>query len=96
MVNQASWGIVGSCCRRLERIKRKLAFNGIAVTAMLQRPPWWHMQVLVEEDSLPNLVSSRDAVLRCSLCMTSMGQEARGVMSGWRCLIWLTRPDNLR
>lgn len=28
MVNQASGGIVGSCCRRPEHIKWKLAFNG--------------------------------------------------------------------
>lgn len=28
MVNQASWGTVGSCHRRPEHIKRKLAFNG--------------------------------------------------------------------
>ena len=46
MVNQVSWGIVGSCHRKLEHIKRKLAFNGMALIAMLQRPPWWHMEVL--------------------------------------------------
>lgn len=57
MVNQVSWGIVGSCHRRLERIKRKLAFNGMALTAMLQRPPWWHMEVLLEENSLLHLIS---------------------------------------
>lgn len=28
MVNQASGGIVGSCLRRPEHVKRKLAFNG--------------------------------------------------------------------
>lgn len=28
MVNQASGGIMGSCCRRPEHVKQKLAFNG--------------------------------------------------------------------
>lgn len=36
------------------------------------------MQMLVEENSLPNLVSSRDAVLWCSLCMTSNGPGGEG------------------
>ena len=31
MVNHTSWGIVGSCNRKLEHIKWKLAFNGMAL-----------------------------------------------------------------
>lgn len=51
MVNQASWGIVGSYCRRLEHIKWKLAFNDKALIATLQKPPWWHTEVLLGENS---------------------------------------------
>lgn len=57
MVNQVSGEIVGSCHRGLERIKRKLAFNGMALTAKLRRPPWWHLEVLLEENSLLQLLS---------------------------------------
>lgn len=94
MVNQASWGIVGSCRRRLEHIKRKLAFNGTVLIATLQRPPWWHSEELWEENFLLQLVSSGDAVLWCPLGVTSVGQEARRVMSGSRCPLWLTWPDD--
>lgn len=52
MVNHASWGIVGSCHRRLEHIKWKLAFNGMAFVGKLQRLPWWQVKVLVEQNCL--------------------------------------------
>lgn len=36
------------------------------------------------------VVSSGKALFQCPLCVTTMGQEPRRVMSGWRRLIWPT------
>lgn len=54
---------MGSFLRRLENIKWKLAFSDVALIDTLERPLWWLMEVFLEENSLLQLVSSRDAVV---------------------------------
>lgn len=62
---------------------------------MLQRPPWWHIRVLLEENSLLQLGSCGGGLHLCPICGAPVGQEASGVMSGWRYLIMLTQLGNL-
>lgn len=52
------------------------------------------MKVFLEENTLLQFVSSGEALFQSPLCMISMGQEQRRVMSGWGRLIWPTWPYN--
>lgn len=67
----------------------------VALIAMLQRPPWWHIKVLLKENSLLHLGSCGDGLHLCPICGALEGQEASRVMSGWRYLIMLTQLGNL-
>lgn len=78
MVNQVSGGIMGSCHRGLERIKRKLAFNGNgsysqAVEAAFVAPGSAFGGEFPAAVALSGL-----ALPHYPLDVTSMGQEAVG------------------
>lgn len=91
MVNQASQGIMGSCCRRLEHIKWTLAISGMVVTARYRG----HLdgtQNCFWEGS-PARVGSILALLffLCDIC----DPKGKDCEECWSSLIWSTAPGEI-
>lgn len=90
MVNQASQGIMGSCCRRLEHIKWTLAVCGLLVTARLEFTLVAQRKASGREVPSQLVSSAFDVILE----WLSVTQEAGKVKSGWWCLIRSTSPQD--